>query len=287
MSDAGASLLPGFQLPDAGAWLLSLGAWKPVLTALVLPPTLPMLVLLAGFWLLWRARPLVYWPGRLLVFTGFAALWLLSCQSVAVWLDRTLLPQYPAQTAAQLQQRQIQAVVVLGGGISVDTPEYAGPQLNAMSMERLRYGALLARALKLPLGYAGGVGWGNADKTSAGTLTAPLAEATLAEQAAPQTYGISVAFADARSRDTRENGENMAQLLRERGITRIALVTHAWHMPRSMAAFAGKGLDVVPAPMGFTGPYERPLLDALPSGHGLAASRRVLREWLGLRLGAH
>lgn len=281
-------LLSG-SLPDPGAWLLSLGAWKPVLAALALPPALPLLVLLAGFWLLWRARPQVSWTGRWLVLAGFAALWLLSCQSVAVWLDRSLLPQYPSLTSAQLQQRQVQAVVVLGGGISLDAPEYGGPQLNAVSMERLRYGALLAHTLKLPLSYAGGVGWGNADKTTAGTLSASrpaLAEAVLAEQAAPQSLGVPVAFADAQSRDTRENGENMAQLLRQRGISRIALVTHAWHMPRSMAAFSGKGIDVVPAPMGFTGPYERPLLDALPSGHGLAASRRVLREWLGLRLGS-
>ena len=130
------------------------------------------------------------------------------------------------------------------------------------------------------------MGWGNADKPTAGTLSAPrpaLAEAVIAEQVAPHTYGVPVTLADSQSRDTRENGENMARLLRQRGITRIALVSHAWHLPRSLQAFAGKGLTVIPAPMGFTGPYERPLLDALPSGHGLAASRRVLREWLGLQ----
>lgn len=280
-------ILSVIGMVDVSAWLMSLGAWKPVLTAVVMPPLSPLLVLLAGFWLLWRARPAVSWPGRMVVLAGFGALWLLSCQSVAIWLDRALLPQYPAVTPAQLQQQQVQAVVVLGGGITLDAPEYAGPQLNAMSMERLRYGAMLARQLQVPLGYVGGVGWGNADKPTAGTLSAPrpaLAEAVIAEQVAPHTYGVPVTLADSQSRDTRENGENMARLLRQRGITRVALVSHAWHLPRSLQAFAGKGLTVIPAPMGFTGPYERPLLDALPSGHGLAASRRVLREWLGLQL---
>lgn len=279
--------LPALLAP---AWLASLGSWKPVLTALVLPPALPLLVLLAGVWLLWRKRPAVSWLGRFLAAGAFLALWLLSCQSVAVWLDRALLPQYAAVTPAQLQHRHVQAAVVLGGGILQNAPEYAGAQLNAMSMERLRYGALLARTLDVPLAYAGGIGWGNADKPAPGDLANPrpaLAEAVLAESAAPQTYGVTVAFADAQSRDTRENGANMARLLQARGMTRIALVTHAWHMPRSMRAFSGKGLEVSAAPMGFTGPYERPLLDALPSGHGLAASRRVLREWLGLQLGAY
>lgn len=263
--------------------MMDWGVLKPLLTALAMPPTSPLLVLLAGLWLLWRKRPRPSWAGRFLVGFGVLSLWLLSCQSMAVWLDRSLLTQYPAVTAAELKQRQVQAVVVLGGGIAMNAPEYGAPQLNPQSMERLRYGALLARTLDVPLGYAGGIGWGNGS-TRPGEASPAVAEAGIATQTSPQSFGVPVAFADAQSRDTRENGEQMARLLQQRGITRIALVTHAWHMQRSVRAFSGKGLELVPAPTGFTGPYERPLLDALPSGHGLAASRRVLREWLGLLL---
>jgi hypothetical protein len=41
---------------------------------------------------------------------------------------------------------------------------------------------------------------------------------------------------------------------------------------------------VLPAPMGFVLPSERPLLEWLPSAHGLTASRHVLREWLALQV---
>jgi uncharacterized SAM-binding protein YcdF (DUF218 family) len=55
-------------------------------------------------------------------------------------------------------------------------------------------------------------------------------------------------------------------------------------MPRSQALFEKAGLQVLPAPMGFVLPSERPLLEWLPSARGLTASRQVLREWLALRL---
>ena len=43
------------------------------------------------------------------------------------------------------------------------------------------------------------------------------------------------------------------------------------------------GFQVVPAPTGFITPRERAVLEWLPSGAGLSASREVLREWLALR----
>ena len=63
---------------------------------------------------------------------------------------------------------------------------------------------------------------------------------------------------------------------------RIALVTHAWHMPRAQRAFANAGLGVTPAPMGFTEPLHSPGLEWLPSVEGLRHSKEILRELLGM-----
>jgi uncharacterized SAM-binding protein YcdF (DUF218 family) len=52
-----------------------------------------------------------------------------------------------------------------------------------------------------------------------------------------------------------------------------------------VAAFERAGFAVTPAPMAFTRPIESPLLQWLPSAHGLLASRNVLRECLGLAVG--
>ena len=86
------------------------------------------------------------------------------------------------------------------------------------------------------------------------------------------------------SRDTRENALLTATLLKNNGITHIALVTHAWHMPRSVRQFQAAGLQVTPAPMGFIQSDTSLLLQWLPSGKGLRDSGWVIREWLGLML---
>jgi uncharacterized SAM-binding protein YcdF (DUF218 family) len=53
---------------------------------------------------------------------------------------------------------------------------------------------------------------------------------------------------DSASRDTREQGKNVALELHSKGITRFALVTSAVHMRRAMRAFDDSGLQAVPAP---------------------------------------
>jgi uncharacterized SAM-binding protein YcdF (DUF218 family) len=86
---------------------------------------------------------------------------------------------------------------------------------------------------------------------------------------------------DDRSRDTVENAARMAELLRRDGVRRIALVTDASHIPRAAAAFRAVGFEVIPAPTAFPLSMERPLLEWLPSSHGLTTCRMLLREWLG------
>lgn len=50
-----------------------------------------------------------------------------------------------------------------------------------------------------------------------------------------------------RSRTTREQAVNVAQLLRQRGVRRFILVTAADHMPRSLRSFRRQGLTPVPS----------------------------------------
>jgi len=96
-----------------------------------------------------------------------------------------------------------------------------------------------------------------------------------------QDFGLEPRWIDAGSRDTHENALRTRDLLAAQGIRRIALVTHAWHMPRSVREFERAGFTVVPAPTGFAAPEARPLLEWLPSADGLALSRLVLREAAG------
>ncbi len=253
--------------------MMSLGELKPILAALVLPPAAPLLLALLGLLLAIRKKA----PGLLLAFAGLALLWFLSCHAVAVWLAQTLLPQHTPVTVAALKSSGVQAIVVLGGGVHPVAPEYGEAQSSPAAAMRLRYGAWLARQTGLPVAFAGGMGWGAAEAQV-------LSEGEVARRMAQQDYGLKLRWIDDRSRDTAENASLLRPLLQKDGVQRIALVTHAWHMPRSVLAFERAGFAVTAAPMGFMLPSRKGLLEWLPSGNGLEDSRAILREWLALRI---
>ena len=251
-------------------------ALKPILTALVLPATSGLLVLFALLFWAWRTRVRTNgWPVAL---AGLATLliWLLSCQAVAIWLSVNLLPQVSPISPDDLKQNQVQAIVVLGGGVENNAVEYGGPTLSPDAMSRLLYGVHLSRTTQLPMAYTGGIGWAGLDGQ---TSEAEVAALVLSRLGAPSLH-----WQEKQSRDTRENALLTAALLKNDGITHIALVTHAWHMPRSVRQFEAAGLRVAPAPMGFIRSDVAPLLQWLPSGRGLRDSAWVIKEWLGLLL---
>jgi uncharacterized SAM-binding protein YcdF (DUF218 family) len=71
-----------------------------------------------------------------------------------------------------------------------------------------------------------------------------------------------------------------APLLKAAGITRIALVTHASHMPRSAELFRREGIEVLPAPTGFQHRRRRRCVeDYLP--RNLRPASEALHEQLG------
>lgn len=248
------------------------GELKPLLSTLVLPPAGPLLLALAGLWLMRRRRV----AGAAVATGALLLTWLLSCHAVAIVLAQSLLPQVAPLHPAALKGGPVQAIVVLGGGVLPQAPEYGQAQLNGPSTARLRYGLWLARQSGLPVAFAGGVGW-----AAAGMAT--QSEGAVARRTAEEA-GLALRWVDEASRDTAENARLTAALLQKDGMRHIALVTDAWHMPRSVQAFERAGLQVTPAPTGFALPLERPLLEWLPSAHGLRLSRAVLREWLGLQV---
>ena len=254
---------------------MEVGALKPLLTTLIMPPAGPLLLAVLGMLLAWRKRR----GGLMLAVASLALLWWLSCDGAAVWLARTALPQFAPVSAAQLKTSQVQAIVILGGGLLPEAPEYGQAQPSDRTAARLRYGIWLAREAGLPIAFSGGAGW-------AATGGSAASEASVAARVALQDHGITLRWAEAESRDTAGNARLLAPLLHQDGVQRIALVTDAWHMPRAAAAFERAGLSVTPAPMGFVRASERGLLEWLPSARGLLASQQVLREWLALAIGS-
>jgi uncharacterized SAM-binding protein YcdF (DUF218 family) len=254
---------------------MELGALKPVLAGLALPPVSLLLLALLGLGLIWRNKKR---SGLTLATVSVLLLALLSCHGSAVWLARAALPQFAPLDPAGLKANQVQAIVILGGDVLPEAPEYGRSQPAAATAARLRYGAWLARQSGLPLAFTGGLGW-------AAHSTQTESEAEVAARMLQQDYGLALRWSESQSRDTAGNARLLAPLLRQGGVQRIALVTHAWHMPRAVLAFEQAGLAVTPAPMGYVLPAQRERLEWLPSAQGLQASRQVLREWLALGVG--
>jgi len=166
----------------------------------------------------------------------------------------------------------MQAIVVLGGGRTDGAPEYGEDTVNATTLERLRYAAHLAQLTGLPLLVSGGSVFGEEQP-----------EAMLMQKTLAHDFGVKAKWVENTSRNSMENAQHSKKLLAEANIRRVYLVTHAWHMQRAQWSFVEAGLDVVPAPTGFTtiGRVDLSPLGYTPSASGLHASALALRERAG------
>ena len=236
--------------------------WRKVLAALVLPPLGPLLIAIAGAALLGR-RPRL---GRALVWTGLGLLVALSTGLVAGGLLR-LVDDSPPVTADQA--RSAQAIVILGGGVRRNAPEYGGDTVGRLTLERVRYGAMVARATGLPVLVTGGFTGG-----------ATRAEADVMRETLEREFGVPVRWTEDRSRNTRENAQFSVARLEKEGVRRVVLVGHGFDMRRARAEFAAAGLEVVPAPTFVPADGTFDLADLVPIVHGLQASYYALYELL-------
>jgi uncharacterized SAM-binding protein YcdF (DUF218 family) len=234
---------------------------KAVLKALVLPPTGPLLVAAVGLGLCLRLPRF----GRLLAAAGVASLLALSMPAVADFLGRFVDTSAPFDLDVA---RTAQAVVILGGGVRRDAPEYGGDTMAMLTLERVRYGARVARLTGFPVLVSGGAVLGG------------VPEAKLMAAALEGEFGVPVRWIEANSRTTHENAVLSARMLKQDGIDRVVLVTHGFDTRRATAEFEAQGLVVVNAPTGLRGRSDRTLLDYLPSMTGLQRSYHATYEML-------
>ncbi len=231
-----------------------------ILTSLLLPPLLLVLLALAGGLLALRRRGLgallVLLSSGLILFlaTPFAAGHLLA--SLETGFDRPTDPNNPPR-----------AVIILSGDAAHDL---SGLQPGPLTLERMAAGVRLARARNLPVLVTGG-----RFSPSDPPIAQVMAEALAADFALPPRW------IEPEAHDTRENALLSAEILRRDGITAAWLVTHAWHMRRSLEAFDRAGLAVVPAPVRIDRVPDGRLTDWLPRADHLGDSWFALREWAG------
>jgi uncharacterized SAM-binding protein YcdF (DUF218 family) len=231
---------------------------KTLLRALVLPPAAPLVLALFGLLVL-RRRPSL---ARYCLVIGIGSLTLLSMPLVAHALTG-LVERCPALNLAA--PTGAQAIVILGGGGQrSDAPEYGGPAAKPVLLERLAYGAYLARRTALPV-----------------LITGFHVEARAMQATLQRNFDVVPRWVDDQAYDTFENARNAAKLLQAEHIQRIILVSSATHLWRASQEFAAAGLEVVPAPAGVAESRSGESLGVVPDADALAESRTALYELLG------
>jgi len=230
----------------------------------LLPPLNLLLIAALGLWF-WHTRPLI---ARILLTASFGLLWLLSTPYFA----ETLLHGLEGKPFVNdTKKPQADAIVVLGGGTYFHAPEYGGDTVSKESLERLRYAAKLYHETWKPILVTGGT-----------PLDNNLSEAEQMKQVLEHEFNVPVQWTEGASDNTLENARLCRQLLKQAGIDRIYLVTHAWHMPRAVQVFQAAGFQVVPAPTAYTTRYRIDLLAFVPNVYALRDSRIFLHELIGM-----
>ncbi len=243
------------------AWMLT-----NAVSGLLLPPL--NLILLCAAGILMRR----HWhrPGTAVVLLSLALLVMLSTKAGARLLVRPL--EEMTSALALPAAANAQAIVVLGGGRRRNAPEYDGQDVPLPGvLARLRYAARLHRQTGLPLLVAGGSPDGASDS-----------EAELMARVLRDDFNAPARWIEGSSRNTAQNAQNAAAMLRQVDVARILLVTDALHMPRSQRVFLQAGLAVTAAPTNYLGGSPLLLADFIPNGGALSDSHYAIHEWIGL-----
>lgn len=239
-----------------------------VLRILILPPV--CLLLLIGLGYLLGRR----WPafGSFVARLGVLVLLVLSTNAGALLLLRPL--EEMTVPLASFKDTGAQAIVVLTAGNIERAPEYEGldvPDQNALV--RAHYAAYLQHATGLPLMTSGGMEIGATTNVTLGDAMARMLR---------EDFKTPVKWVEDKSRTTAENAEFSARMLKAAGVTKVMLVTHAVHMPRSQEAFVRNGIDVVAAPTLFYSRKRWSPWMLVPSAEGMYRTYYAWHEWVGI-----
>ena len=206
---------------------------------------------------------------------ALAWLWLWSTPVASHGLRSWMEAQAGPESVRDVAPASI--AVVLGGGMRGQrSASSAYPDL-ALAADRVWHAARLYHAGKAPLLLLSG-----------GVVRPDEGAEALAMQIFLRDLGVPDAamLLEPRSTTTAENAAFSADMLRERGVQRVILVTSALHMRRARAVFEHAGLAVTPAPTDFESLGRKTVArDWIPSAEALGGSARAFKELLGSWLG--
>lgn len=251
-------------------WLAAFGSYdlRKVIGTLLMPAGLVWLGLI-GF---------AVWLTRRRAGVAVLAVWLLVAGYAAAGsslVGRVLLEtlQRPFVNVDPFVGPPLEAVVVLGGGLG--RGPFGRPVLGAAGDRMVLGPRLLACGRTALLVTSGPVVEVGGERVSGPELTAALWR----ELGVPAAAILTVAG----PRTTGEEMDAIAELVRQRGWSRLGVVTSGYHMRRALRLARRRGLDPTPLPADLiaTDAYFEPR-QLLPSGGGFEAVHKGCWELVGM-----
>lgn len=232
---------------------------------LLFPPFNSILIILLGLIMIkWRRK-----SGVSIIWIGVIFLYFQSIPLTAYMVSQ--ISHSPPLSHFEFESSQ--AIVVLGGGVNTNSPEYPGSIGEETSTTvRLTYAAYLAKQdpSKLIVTSGGAKGY--------------ISEAEVMRDMLHDIYGVkNQILVEGASMDTEENARFVARILLPMHIKNIVLVTQEFHMQRAMMLFRKYGLNPSAAA---TDRYYKicsinPVLLFIPNVFSMYQTALVLHELLG------
>lgn len=226
---------------------------------------LVLVFLVLGLASLYRLRRRMKPGGVALPAAAFLGLFAVAWMPLAWLLAQPFEAWYPRRAAPE---GAAEAIVVLAGSSLEAQPERPYAVAGQETYMRTLHAAWLHKNWSpLPVLASGG-----------GSEKEPFA-VTMARILEAEGVPRGMIWEEPHSSSTYENALYSARMLKGRGISRVALVTSAVHMPRSERVFRKQGLSVLAAPCCFT---DFDTADLVPGWKGVRQNEANLHEGLGL-----
>lgn len=222
--------------------------------------------------LLWRKRLI---PQRQLIALSAAMLVLtLSCTPAVMYFALGSL-EWPFTPRNRCPQ-DIRTIVVLGGYVIPPDESSESAQLGIDSLYRCLMAAQLYRDSGPCLILLSG---GKVDPAVAGPTIAQAMKEFLVQYGVPASDIVT----EEKSTNTYENAFYSAQILAERQIDSVVLVTDATHLKRACWCFEAQGIHPIACGVLFhSRDFDWELKSFLPNPIAALDLQRVLHEWLGI-----
>ena len=235
---------------------------KSILLALALPPICFLYFVMLGLLFLRRHRR----GGRALICVGLVGLVLLSIPLVPNLLIVALEQNMPTTPQPDAMP---QAIVILGGDL-LRTDGLPNSLPGYLTLDRLREGAALYRRTGLPILVTGG---------AVQPDHPPVAR--IMADSLRNDFQVPVSWVEDASVDTWENAELTAEILKQRGIRSVYVVTQGWHIRRAVLAFHHAGLVATAAPTSIDRLFDPIARELPPRASAWQSSYYALHEWIG------